>query len=165
MNFDSYTSDVESLIVYPRDRWQGYLALACANEVGEVLGVLKKQIRNDTLYPEKLMDEMGDVVFYCTALGIEAGFTLLQLFEKYSLVDYEKSEDYWINKILSAVADLHWQLTQQPEKHHVFHFVVPVFTALVKLMDVYGFTLHDVMQANMDKLEGRRETNTIKEHS
>jgi NTP pyrophosphatase (non-canonical NTP hydrolase) len=70
--------------VYP---WQGqasglsYATLGLAGEAGEIANQVKKVLRDDDgkLTPArrfKIRDEMGDVLWYLSALGKEAGVTL-----------------------------------------------------------------------------------------
>jgi len=58
-----------------------YMAIGLAGEVGEVLNEIKKLERDDhniltTSRKEKLLAEMGDVMWYLAGLSNKCGFTL-----------------------------------------------------------------------------------------
>jgi NTP pyrophosphatase (non-canonical NTP hydrolase) len=78
MNFEDYQKIIETFAVYPRDNELlaiSYLALGLNGEAGEVADEVKKAIRNDGhISPErraKILDEIGDVLWYITRLTIE----------------------------------------------------------------------------------------------
>lgn len=78
MNFEDYQKVIETFAVYPRDNELiavSYLALGLNGEAGEVADEVKKAIRNDgqisTERRAKILDEIGDVLWYITRLAIE----------------------------------------------------------------------------------------------
>ena len=78
MNFADYQGIIETFAVYPRDNELAaisYLALGLNGEAGEVADQVKKAIRNDgEISAErraKILDEIGDVLWYITRLAIE----------------------------------------------------------------------------------------------
>lgn len=78
MNFEDYQKIIETFAVYPRENELiaiSYLALGLNGEAGEVADEVKKAIRNDgQISPErraKILDEIGDVLWYITRLTIE----------------------------------------------------------------------------------------------
>lgn len=82
---NEYQADAASTMIY---KWKViYPALGLANEAGEVLGKIKKLIRdndvdfkgNSTISAHKkqeLADELGDVLWYIAALSKDLGVTL-----------------------------------------------------------------------------------------
>lgn len=77
---DKYQEIVKKTKVYPDNAKFTYAALGLTSEAGEVAGKIKKYVRGDykTLEPirEKIIDELGDVLWYVTALAIELETTL-----------------------------------------------------------------------------------------
>jgi NTP pyrophosphatase (non-canonical NTP hydrolase) len=78
MNFEEYQKIIETFAVYPRDSELlaiSYLALGLNGEAGEVADQVKKAIRNDGAISverrAKILDEIGDVLWYITRLAIE----------------------------------------------------------------------------------------------
>ena len=75
--FEGYSEWVESkIITSPEDRLTEN-TLGLCEEAGEVAGKIKKRIRDDTkVSPEDILLELGDVLFYTTALANYYGFNL-----------------------------------------------------------------------------------------
>ena len=79
--FKKYAEFVESLKVYPYTATIIYPALGLCGEAGEVAEKIKKIIRDKgSVYtPEdkaEIVKELGDVLFYVTALAKDLGFSL-----------------------------------------------------------------------------------------
>lgn len=88
MNFAEYQEIIETFAVYPRDNELtaiSYLALGLNGEAGEVAEQLKKAIRNDGhISPERrarILDEIGDVLWYITRIAIEFDSTIEEVAE------------------------------------------------------------------------------------
>ena len=86
MNFEDYQKIIETFAVYPRDNELAavsYLALGLNGEAGEVADEVKKAIRNDGhISPErraKILNEIGDVLWYITRLAIEFDTPLAEI--------------------------------------------------------------------------------------
>lgn len=81
MMFDEYKQFTDSVSIYPGAGEGTKLALAYAalglnGEAGEVAEKVKKHIRDGgTIYElrDKLVGELGDVIFYWTRMCVEAG--------------------------------------------------------------------------------------------
>jgi len=75
MNVNEYQKKALSTAVYPgQGTLEGlkYAALGLAGEVGELANKLKKHLRNGTAIDnEALVDELGDVLWYCAAVARE----------------------------------------------------------------------------------------------
>jgi len=81
--FQGYSEWVERKIVTdPKDRLMEN-ALGLMGEAGEVAEKIKKRIRDETkVEPEEIVKELGDVIFYATALsnfyGASLGITIAE---------------------------------------------------------------------------------------
>lgn len=82
MNFNKYQSEASQTALYPR-RLENleYPTLGLAGEAGEVANIVKKIQRdhNGVITDEtraKLIDELGDVLWYISACADELGLTL-----------------------------------------------------------------------------------------
>jgi len=82
MTFDDYQDFTDQTAIYP-DAGKGnivYPALGLCGETGEVAEHIKKVMRGDsTLTPErkeKMLYELGDVLWYVARLATELGYTL-----------------------------------------------------------------------------------------
>ena len=69
MNFDDYQDAAVKTAIYPSTAQITYPAMGLANEAGEVLGKVKKIIRDGTFDREAIADELGDVLWYAAALA------------------------------------------------------------------------------------------------
>lgn len=82
MNFQDYQTQAVKTAIYKHDII--YPALGLANEAGEVLGKIKKVLRDNDgdFTPEMskaISDEIGDVLWYIAALSRDLGVPLEQI--------------------------------------------------------------------------------------
>ncbi len=85
MNFEEYQAEARQTALYPRRMANlEYPTLGLAGEAGEVANIVKKiqrdsggVITEDTR--GKLLDELGDVLWYISACADELGLTLTQV--------------------------------------------------------------------------------------
>ncbi len=89
MTFKEYEDFARTTAIYPRDKKIIYPAFGLAGEVGEIMEKFKKIMRGggelDSIEEEKLQDlkkEIGDVLWYLSALSNDLGFTLEEVAEK-----------------------------------------------------------------------------------
>lgn len=83
MELNEYQKKAISTAVYPKKYKIIYPAIGVGNEAGEVLGKVKKWMRGDdgkgkkmsTERKEKLMHEMGDVLWYLAVLASDLGIS------------------------------------------------------------------------------------------
>lgn len=82
MNFSDYQTQAVKTAIYKQEII--YPALGLANEAGEVLGKIKKVLRDNDgdFTPEmskSISDEIGDVLWYIAALSRDLGVPLEQI--------------------------------------------------------------------------------------
>ena len=92
MHFSEYEHIAKKSALYPKNEVDGviYTAIGLSNESGEVLGKIKKIIRDFngsfsegvSHNKEQLMDELGDVLWYLCMLGNEIGSSLEEIAER-----------------------------------------------------------------------------------
>ena len=68
MDWETYREWTRTTVQYPTDRAEEYLMIGLANEVGELLGKYKKEIRGDHVSLMDKEDELGDVCWYLARL-------------------------------------------------------------------------------------------------
>lgn len=107
MTFQEYQTFSKSTAIYPEDRAIEYCSLGLASEVGEVLGKLKKLIRDkngemDAMDAYKIASEIGDVLWYCARLSDEIGWDLLDVIE----LNIEKLTDRQDRSVLGGDGDI-----------------------------------------------------------
>lgn len=81
MTFDEYQQDAVKTAIYKEEHSVVYPALGLANEAGEVLGKIKKYMRDTEgpMTPETkyaIAHECGDVLWYIAALLRDLGVSL-----------------------------------------------------------------------------------------
>lgn len=82
VTFESYQDFVKSLAVYPDSARIMYPCLGLAGEVGEVCEKVKKHIRDGrVLDKEDLTKELGDVLWYLSAVALDLGISLKDVAE------------------------------------------------------------------------------------
>lgn len=88
--FSDYDKFVKSMKVYPSQHAIVYPALGLSGESGEIAEKVKKWLRGDReLDVEGLLGELGDPLWYITALAADLGFSLQDVV------------DYNVNKLSS----------------------------------------------------------------
>lgn len=92
--------------LYPKDAGITYTAIGLANESGEVLGVIKKMMRDDNniLTEEKrkkLIDEVGDVAWYFARICTELGISMEDVFD----INVAKLEDRMKRNVIQGSGD------------------------------------------------------------
>lgn len=90
MTFEDYSEEQQKTAIYPIEIALEYCTLGLCGEAGEVANLVKK-IRRDCMEKEeideirqKLFPELGDVLWYLSALANEAG-TSLEAVAEYNL--------------------------------------------------------------------------------
>lgn len=76
MNFKEYQELAAKTAIYPEEYRIVYPALGLAGEAGEVAEKVKKLIRDGNLDRELLAKELGDVLWYVSALSRDLGIDL-----------------------------------------------------------------------------------------
>ena len=87
MNFKEYQKEQMKLAIYPREDWIAkfaYVSLGLIGEAGEVSEKVKKGIRKNKfeyIYDnkEEIAKELGDVLWYISALSHELGYDLEEI--------------------------------------------------------------------------------------
>lgn len=80
--FDFYQKEAEQFALYGNDAKILYAALGLCSEAGEVAGKIKKWIRGDShLVVEDISKELGDVLWYVSALSSDLGLNLSEIAE------------------------------------------------------------------------------------
>lgn len=94
MKANEYQEWTERTAIYPKDEGLVYTTLGLAGEAGEVANVVKKIIRDDNGFffqekHDKLVSELGDVLWYAARLAKELGTTLEDVMQQ----NHDKLED------------------------------------------------------------------------
>ena len=125
-----------------------YLYLGMLAEIGEVAELYQKNIRDNTpIDPKDVLDELGDVAFYVHMLAAK-GY----------------GDPITCKEILAGVGEnIVW--TQKPGDIILGLTSMTldnVYNAMLNVGSWYGFSLSDILSANITKLKRRISNGTIK---
>lgn len=145
MKWEEYIKESARTDTDRGDEAWDYYTTGLFEEVGEVLGIIKKaKWHGHELNRVALELEFGDVAWHvaalCRLLRIEVSLTPAAV---RSMLDWAK--------LLAQEAG------RMPPRYSLYHpaWLDRVFGALVYLSSEYGFDFEDVLQANIDKLRAR----------
>ncbi len=160
MNWTDYQALALTFVSVKGDLRQ-YVAFGLLAEVGEIAGVYAKQIRGDQAdMRERLLSELGDVAWF-----IAVGTHCLGVpFEKFDRNHKSHKHDTWhylttMHRnalVLTHVLRGTGRLEPAP-----YEQLTDLVGAWARLILSEGFTVADVLQANLDKLAGRKARGTI----
>jgi NTP pyrophosphatase (non-canonical NTP hydrolase) len=93
MTNQEYTDWVRAHNFYPKTEFTlGFFALGLTGEAGEVAEKIKKHYRDDAFLGSTLLFELGDVLWYLTAIAGQLGCTLDDIIE-YNVAKLESRYD------------------------------------------------------------------------
>ena len=78
----TYTQFTRDTKQYPSDVEMEYLMIGLANEVGELLGKYKKQIRGDGDKYKEIRAELGDICWYLARLFDHYGVSQMEVLHR-----------------------------------------------------------------------------------
>src|SRR5699024_5996202 len=90
MTPNEYQEQARTTAIYPHERGLEYVVLGLASESGEIAGKVKKLIRDGKDWNgdkrednrQAIIDELGDVVWYCAELAGQCGVTLEEVMQR-----------------------------------------------------------------------------------
>lgn len=106
MKINEYQEWTDKTAIYPKNAGIAYTILGLASETGEVAGKFKKVVRDDNgvLTEERknqLIDELGDVFWYCTRLATELNITVEEVLQR----NHDKLEDRLARNVIQGSGD------------------------------------------------------------
>ena len=180
--FLEYCKSAETTAIYPKDTEREYLYLGLDSELGEISGKIKKHLRDKTPYEQLRLDlkkEIGDCFWYFGMLVlryyngdiVEANFPLKDLGIPVAKATELGNDIEPILIALSTVRSINdcligffttftcSYLPLSEEARTVFYH--KAFLCLSMVCKAFGFTVKEVLQANLDKLAKRKVSNTL----
>jgi hypothetical protein len=148
MNHEQYVETLQQFIVYPPEKAQEYLECLLFSEIGEVVGVHAKYVRGDfdeTEYKKRLIGELGDVLFAASLL--------------YPCYDPAEHDTCLYSGIIYG--DFMFDLAaaggmvDDPRPWRVH-------SALRSTCKALGITIEELREANVKKLQSRKERGEIR---
>lgn len=143
MEISDYITWTQTSAVYPEKHSADYLTLGLLDEIGELAGLLKRELREGTPRDTgAILLEAGDANWYLARLWNA------QQWEDSLAVWSEGLEPEWTLRDLVVCMAIH---INQP-------VCLLYFLELIKKL---GFTLDQVLEANVKKIEGRKVRGTV----
>ncbi len=147
MTFDEYQIQAATFAIYPKDREREYLSLGLLSEVGELAGKVKKEIRDGVDLTEAILDEAGDIAWYCAMLCLH--FKWKCGFVKNAFVNRVATDFGLICEMIPAEPWHHpWQMNR-------------VMFCLLEVVERRGYTIEAVMARNIAKLTDRKNRDKL----
>jgi hypothetical protein len=115
-------------------------------EVGEVHAIFQKVFQGKPVNPEKLKDELGDVVWFASEIALGAESDIKWPEAQHSSVPATLAAMAWMAGIISL------QGTQEPYLHLNLNDIVQY---VANVAHSYNWTLQDVIDYNVQKLRQR----------
>lgn len=155
MNWSDYVIATSKFIVYPEDTAKQYLTYSLIGEVGELIGLIAKQWRGDTLDLDKVAKEIGDVLFFIARISelYDCGmiFKILLSEDNNNLEDILNSANTRAELVISSMYS-----------HDYPYDLNHLLWAVLSLIHYFDLSLDKVLQLNYDKLEDRFNRNMIR---
>ena len=107
LSLDEYQDFAAISAIYNPDKYAIiYPAIGLANEAGEVLGKVKKVLRDNNgefteEWKEKIADELGDVLWYLSSTAKDIGYTL----ERIAMKNMNKLKDRRERNVIHGSGD------------------------------------------------------------
>lgn len=102
MTFDNYQELAKTTAIYPENAKVFYPCLGLAGETGEICEKVKKHVRDGrTLDTEDLKKELGDVLWYLSALASDLGISL----DDVATTNYNKLKSRQERNVLQGSGD------------------------------------------------------------
>jgi len=176
--FSEYSEIVHSTAMYPSGP-DGHLYVyeGFANEVGELLGILKKTKRGDYKFEDvkdKLLDELSDVCWYLFEMLRLNRIDASNLLKTDDIVYFQGQYKDNVNENLvhknvaiifldaAVFLDYLYQGSRGTVPMYIFEKLAEAFIAIAAVAWQIGSNMQEVMQYNAEKLAKRKKTNTIK---
>lgn len=157
-DLDMYQNAAMTLAVYHKERAIAYPCLGLIEEVGELLEA-------DTADVPLLIKEMGDVMWYASALCSDLGIKLSEAYEQPKVQLIPDVEALYKNAFRCAgrvKKILRGDTDREGKVKEVRGLVGDIVRRIEVLAAQYGSSLDEVCETNLDKLFDRKDRGVLK---
>lgn len=190
MTFNQYQTAALRTAIYPEQMQMEYPCLGLCGESGEVADKIKKLVRDHNWYPgqpipeaqrKAIALELGDVMWYVAVLLDRKGWSmsdamnafdmsldqriddrvpnLLSYFKKHSYL-YEEPADV-MAVVLCSLASKYALGTMTKKCSAISVPTAYIVAVVARLAEVTGYSLEEICQMNIEKLQGRVDRGTL----
>lgn len=158
MKIKDYLVEVQRTMIHPtlkKDELIQNFGLCVFEECGEVTSIIKKHLyHNHLLDTDKLIKELGDLLWYVVALSKLKNFDFEQIY-KHSLINELKVNGVFKN--MFYLQSVSFKLSQEfildnDEKEYSIYNFMSYYLEFIKEFDL---KIETIMSANIDKLKKR----------
>lgn len=159
MNFKEYIEWTDSTAVYPEAGTGSeleikYLSFGFISEIGELSGLLKREIRDGKIDKEQVIYEIGDICWYFARI---VKFFKEEISEKYQNMSFVRDYELFENLVYINL-DISRFFYKFSKKHYGIGIDWEgVYESINIICQYFGITLESVLKLNVAKLESRKE--------
>lgn len=157
-DLDFYQNQASTLAVYGKDKAISYPCLGLVEEVGELLACEVEDV-------DKLVKEMGDVMWYSAALCTDLGIRLSEAWTQPKVQMIPDTEAIYQNAFKCAgrvKKILRGDANREEKVVEVRGLVGDIIRRIEVLAAKYGSSLESVCETNLDKLFDRRDRGVLR---
>ncbi len=168
MNPTEYQIAAHRFATYPHSDAMEYLALGLAEEVGEVCGKLKRLKRGEQVLDSAIILELGDVCWYVSEICRHMGFDWGRIV---AIEDAKtggcRPLPIWVLYMDEAAATISAAMVTASVSEKPVYIgamssgIQETTGAIIGFCDAMGVTIDQVLDANIEKLQGRMAAGTI----
>jgi len=155
--FDDYRKYIQRFRVYDEDKVLEYASWGLVSEIGELAGVIAKEIRGDDFdFNARILDELGDVLFMIAELA--TGYHRPFPFSESEWGRVRSAEGRTVG---GCVATLSRGLSDASYSQSRTYML----SVCAEIAGLCGASLQHVAAMNVEKLESRKRAGTIQGHN
>lgn len=165
MKLNDYQLAATKTAVYPQPAGT-YLSIALVGECGELCNEYKKELRNNENRRDQIISEIGDVLWYLSAICTETNQDLEKVFIK----AYEETKWFTrepnevLNSLVHSAIRLWDNTIANGFSFNTYYYIYPSLRVLLYLMDIYNTDIDEVISYNLNKLAQRAAKDELKIH-
>ncbi len=156
MDWNTYQAQAATTAVYPISAKLQYPVFGLCGEAGEVMERLKRSLRSGKpIDRDGLIDELGDVLWYISAICTDIGITL-------SAVVMPSGSDFTLVAAAIRLYKTAGDIASGYLRGRLIHPYLPKAVQMLSCIAHHlDFSMQDVMVRNLAKLKDRQERNKL----
>lgn len=169
MNLTEYQHQARATAIYPEQSRFTYPLLGMIGECGEVAEKIKKIIRDeDNAITETKKDdikmELGDLLWYCANICCETNENMATIYELKELGLFDSLEKMDLPELVMRINARIGCIVSFINREQLMHqsAMSGILSCIEQIGKMCGYTLSDICDANISKLQSRKNRNKIK---
>jgi len=160
MKFKEYVEKSKETMIYPTEKELiSCMTLGIIEEYAEVEEEIGYHMFAGNTYHTKILAELGDLCFY-----------VFNLCDHFDYVPYNETGECFTLEIHApklaqvikkVIRDDNYKLTNKKRADTFYWLMECAYSYILYVCEIHDFKLSEVLQYNVDKLQGRKKRNTI----